>query len=62
MYDHIADSIKSPTLIKLRDNLSFARFEILKVYSTLTAIEQLLAAEAIKPIALYTTVVGVVVA
>jgi len=49
MYDHIADSIKSPTLIKLRDNLSFARFEILKVCSTLTAIEQLLAAEAIKP-------------
>jgi cysteine synthase len=48
MYDHIADSIKSPTLIKLRNNISFARFEVLKVYSTLTAIEQLLAAGTIK--------------
>jgi cysteine synthase len=49
MHNHIVDSIKSPALIKLRDNLSFARFEVLKVHSTLTAIEQLLAAKTIEP-------------
>jgi cysteine synthase A len=49
MYNHIVDLLKTPALIKLRDNLSFARFEFLKVHSTLTAIEQLLAAKTIKP-------------
>lgn len=42
MHDHIADAIKTPALVRLTDNICVARFEILKVYSALGAVEDLL--------------------
>lgn len=42
IYSHIADAIKSPSLINLKDNLYVARFESMKIYSTLAAIKHLL--------------------
>ncbi|MBL8297845.1 MAG: pyridoxal-phosphate dependent enzyme [Rhodanobacteraceae bacterium] len=42
IHDHIADAVKSPSLIQLSGNLYVARFETMKVYSTLVAVEQLL--------------------
>lgn len=47
MYDHYADAIKAPDLIRLGSNLFVARFESMKVYSTLVAIERLLAERTI---------------
>jgi cysteine synthase len=44
MFDHIADAIKAPDLVRLRANLYVARFETMKVYSTLVAVERLLQA------------------
>jgi cysteine synthase len=44
MFDHIADAIKAPAIVRLRPNLYVARFETMKVYSTLVAVERLLAA------------------
>ncbi|PKP94629.1 MAG: cysteine synthase [Alphaproteobacteria bacterium HGW-Alphaproteobacteria-16] len=41
-FDHIADAIKSPAIVRLGDNLFIARFETMKVYSTLAAVAQLL--------------------
>lgn len=49
MYEHYADAIKAPALIRLERNLFVARFESMKVYSTLTAVERLLAEGAIAP-------------
>jgi cysteine synthase len=43
MFDHIADAIKTPVVIKLTENLYVARFEMMKLYSTLVAVERLLA-------------------
>lgn len=42
MFDHIADAIKAPDFVRLDANLYVARFETMKVYSTLVAVEQLL--------------------
>lgn len=42
MFDHIADAIKAPALVRLGANLYVARFETMKVYSTLVAVERLL--------------------
>ncbi len=42
MFDHITDAIKTPALIRLSTNLYVARFETMKVYSTLVAVERLL--------------------
>lgn len=42
MHPHISDAIKAPALVRLRDNLFVARFETMKVYSTLVAVERLL--------------------
>lgn len=42
MYDHIADAIKAPDLLRLGANLYVARFETMKVYSALVAVERLL--------------------
>lgn len=44
MFDHITDAIKAPALVRLGANLYVARFETLKVYSTLVAVERLLRA------------------
>ena len=43
-FDHIADAIKAPAVVRLTDNLYVARFETMKVYSTLVAVERLLSA------------------
>ncbi|MBB5017940.1 cysteine synthase A [Chitinivorax tropicus] len=49
MFDHIADAIKTPALIRLGDNLYVARFETMKVYSTLVAVERLMQTGVVKP-------------
>lgn len=48
MFNHIADAIKAPDFVRLGPNLSVARFETMKVYSTLVAVERLLQAGVIK--------------
>lgn len=42
MYAHISDAIKAPQIVRLRRNLFVARFETMKVYSTVAAVERLL--------------------
>ncbi|WP_338849217.1 pyridoxal-phosphate dependent enzyme [Massilia sp. W12] len=48
MFEHIADAIKAPDFVRLRENLYVARFETMKVYSTLVAVERLLQAGVVK--------------
>lgn len=48
MFDHIADAIKAPDFVRLGPNLYVARFETMKVYSTLVAVERLLQAGVVK--------------
>lgn len=47
MHEHYADAIKAPQLVHLDDNLYLARFESMKVWSALAAVEQLLAEGAV---------------
>lgn len=42
IYPHIADAIKAPRIIHLKNNLYVARFESMKIYSTLAAVKHLL--------------------
>jgi len=42
MFEHISDAIKAPALIRLDERLVVARFETMKVYSALVAVQQLL--------------------
>lgn len=42
IHEHISDAIKTPALVHLKDNLYIARFESMKIYSTLTAVKTLL--------------------
>lgn len=49
VHAHIADAIKAPDLVRLGHNLYVARFETMKVYSTLVAVERLLASGRIQP-------------
>jgi cysteine synthase A len=42
MHEHLADAIRHPALVSLTPNLCVARFEVLKVYSALAAVEHLL--------------------
>ncbi|MEH6421383.1 pyridoxal-phosphate dependent enzyme [Pseudomonas sp. CGJS7] len=49
VHTHIADAIKAPDLVRLGPNLFVARFETMKVYSTLVAVERLLASGRIRP-------------
>lgn len=42
MHYHISDAIKEPRIIQLESNLYIARFESMKIYSTLYAVENLL--------------------
>ena len=44
MFEHITDAIKAPALIRLSERLVVARFETMKVYSALVAVERLLEA------------------
>ncbi len=48
LFDHITEAIKMPALIKLGDNLHAARFETMKIFSTLAAVETLLQSGTIK--------------
>lgn len=48
IYPHIADAIKTPALVHLKDNLYVARFESMKIYSTLSAVKTLLDSGKIK--------------
>jgi cysteine synthase len=47
MFDHITDAIKAPSLVRLGERLFVARFETMKVYSALVAVERLLQAGAV---------------
>ncbi|MER7110100.1 pyridoxal-phosphate dependent enzyme [Streptomyces sp. NPDC000229] len=49
MYDHIADAVKLPDLVRLEGNLVVARFETMKVYSALAAVEHLLRTGRVRP-------------
>ncbi len=49
IFPHIADAIKTPHIIHLKNNLYVARFESMKIYSTLAAVEMLLNKNLIKP-------------
>ncbi|SHF09531.1 pyridoxal-phosphate dependent enzyme [Vibrio gazogenes] len=42
MFDHISEAIKTPQIIKVEENLYVARFESMKIYSTLSAVGNLL--------------------
>lgn len=42
MHAHISDAIKAPQIVRLRRNLFVARFETMKIYSTVVAVERLL--------------------
>ncbi|WP_299594753.1 pyridoxal-phosphate dependent enzyme [uncultured Microbulbifer sp.] len=48
IHSHISEAIKEPDLIHLNGNLYFARFESMKVYSTLAAVEYLLESGVVK--------------
>ncbi|WP_046731290.1 pyridoxal-phosphate dependent enzyme [Streptomyces humi] len=49
MFDHIADALAQPDLIRLRPGLFTLRFESMKVISALGAVEQLMADGVIRP-------------
>ncbi|MEU9014121.1 pyridoxal-phosphate dependent enzyme [Streptomyces sp. NPDC048479] len=49
MFDHIADAVKLPDLVRLGDNLVVARFETMKVYSALAAVKHLLDTGRVRP-------------
>ncbi|NOT27630.1 MAG: pyridoxal-phosphate dependent enzyme [Acidobacteria bacterium] len=49
MFEHITDAIKAPAIVRLDTNLYIARFETMKVYSTLAAVEHLLRRGVVKP-------------
>ncbi|WP_251022008.1 pyridoxal-phosphate dependent enzyme [Streptomyces sp. ISL-10] len=48
-FDHIADAVKLPDLVRLEGNLVVARFETMKVYSALAAVEHLLRTGRVRP-------------
>ncbi|MER7110114.1 pyridoxal-phosphate dependent enzyme [Streptomyces sp. NPDC000229] len=49
MFDHIADAMKQPDVIRLDGDLYVVRFEMMKLYSALEAVRQLLATGVVKP-------------
>ncbi|WP_347901164.1 pyridoxal-phosphate dependent enzyme [Pseudomonas purpurea] len=48
MITHIADAMKVPSIIRLDNNLFCLRFETMKIYSALAAVEHLLATGVVK--------------
>ena len=46
---HIADAIKTPSIVQLQSNLFVARFETMKVYSALEAVRRLLDTKRVQP-------------
>ncbi|MFI5528777.1 pyridoxal-phosphate dependent enzyme [Kitasatospora sp. NPDC051853] len=49
VFDHIADAVKLPDLVRIDGNVVVARFETMKVYSAMAAVEHLLATGRVKP-------------
>jgi cysteine synthase len=48
VFDHVADALKEPALIRLEDDIFVARFEAVKIYSALAAVERLLETGVVK--------------
>lgn len=49
IYEHIAEAIKAPHLVRLGANVVLARFETLKIYSALVAVRTLLEQGRVRP-------------
>ncbi|MEU9486339.1 pyridoxal-phosphate dependent enzyme [Streptomyces decoyicus] len=49
MFDHIADAMKQPDVVRLDRNLYVLRFEMMKLYSALEAVRHLLATGVVQP-------------
>ncbi|MEU9014107.1 pyridoxal-phosphate dependent enzyme [Streptomyces sp. NPDC048479] len=49
MFDHIADAMKQPDVVRLDRNTYVLRFEMMKLHSALEAVRQLLATGVVKP-------------
>ena len=49
MFTHVSDALKAPSIIQLKGNLFVARFETMKLYSTLAAVRLLLERGIVKP-------------
>lgn len=49
VYEHIADALREPRLVRLRENLVLARFETIKIYSALAAVRTLLHRGVVRP-------------
>jgi cysteine synthase len=48
VFDHVVDALKEPALIRLERNIFVARFEAVKIYSALAAVERLLEVGTVK--------------
>ncbi|GAB3127351.1 cysteine synthase family protein [Tsukamurella serpentis] len=49
IYDHISDAQKAPSIIALREDVYFLRFETLKLYAALAAVRRLIATGEVVP-------------
>ncbi|MFJ6016549.1 pyridoxal-phosphate dependent enzyme [Streptomyces sp. NPDC092952] len=49
MFDHIADAMKKPDVVRLDRNLYVLRFEMMKLYSAIEAVRRLLAEGVVRP-------------
>jgi cysteine synthase len=49
MHSHVTDALKTPRIVQLSGNLFVARFESMKVYSALGAVEHLLESGVVRP-------------
>jgi cysteine synthase len=49
LHEHIADALKAPALVRLRENVYLARFEVIKIYSALAAVRTLLERGTVRP-------------
>lgn len=49
MFDHIADAMKQPDVVRLDRNMYVLRFEMMKIYSALEAVRHLLATGVVQP-------------
>ncbi len=49
MEEHIIDHLKKPQLVKLSKQIYVLRFEVMKFYSALAALEKLIETSKVKP-------------
>ncbi|MBB4702780.1 cysteine synthase A [Sphaerisporangium siamense] len=49
LHSHVTDAVKAPSLIRLSENMVLARFETLKIYAALGAVQALLKAGTVRP-------------